>query len=119
MEEGSVPLREHLETVIELNDRRYTEVNIEREKALQIKEEADKRALSLASEIQKYKDEKANELREQINSERNLYVTKAELKPILEYVSSQQGKSQGLSSGWGYLVGAIGLAIMIINFLNK
>ena len=54
-------------------DRRYSEVNIEREKALKIKEEADKAALGLAREIQSYKDEKANQLREQIASERGTY----------------------------------------------
>jgi len=70
----------------EERDRRYTEVNIEREKALKIKETADLAALQLAREIQTYKDEKANQLREQINSERNLYPTKSQL--------------------YGYLVGA-------------
>lgn len=130
MEDGSVSLREHLETIIELNDRRYTEVNLEKEKALKIKEEgdkeamrikdeSDKKALELQTETQKYKDEKANELREQINGERNLYVTKEQLSPILEYVNSQQGRSSGLNSGWGYLVGGIGLVIMVITFFNK
>jgi hypothetical protein len=56
-------------------DRRYKEVKEEQEKALKIKETADLAALGLAREIQTYKDEKANELREQINKERNLYVT--------------------------------------------
>jgi hypothetical protein len=60
-------------------DRRYTEVSVEREKALKIKDEADKAALGLAREIQTYKDEKANELREQIGSERGLYGTKEDV----------------------------------------
>ena len=47
-------------------DRRYAEVTQEREKALKIKEVADLAALQLAREIQTYKDEKANELRTQI-----------------------------------------------------
>ena len=68
-------------------DRRLTEVAAEREKALaikgegddkaeRIKQESDKEALRLAREIQTYKDEKANELREQIGSERGLYASK-------------------------------------------
>jgi hypothetical protein len=84
-------------------DRRYTEVALEREKALRIKEKADSEALQLARDIQKYKDEKANELREQINSERGLYATKLDVSaavekleerihPILTYVNNQQGK---------------------------
>lgn len=83
-------------------DRRYYEVSHEREKAVRIKEEAEKEALSLAREIQKYKDEKANDLRAQIGSERGLYPTKPEMrseldkvhdamKPLLAYLSSQQG----------------------------
>jgi len=90
----------------EERDRRYTEVAQEREKALKIKEEADKAALQLAREIQTYKDEKANELREQISQERGLYVSQGELKsalaeiqatlkPILDFVAGQRGERQG------------------------
>ena len=74
----SVSLKKYLETIIKLNDRRYSEVNIEKEKALKIKEEADKIALGLARNIQTYKDEKANELRSQIEGERGLYLTREE-----------------------------------------
>lgn len=79
-------LREADERLYAERDRRYAEVDVEREKALRIKETADLAALQLAREIQTYKDEKANELREQINSERNLYPTKSQM--------------------YGYLVGA-------------
>ena len=70
-------------------DRRYTEVSVEREKALKIKDEADKAALGLAREIQTYKDEKANELREQIGSERGLYPTKSELTAAVREVRTE------------------------------
>ena len=81
--------REYLEKITELNDKRYAEVNIEKEKALKIKDEgdrearrikdeADRTALGLAREIQIYKDEKANELREQISNERGSYPTRVE-----------------------------------------
>lgn len=75
-------------------DRRYSEVNTEREKALKIKETADLAALGLAREIQTYKDEKANELREQINAERNLYVTKDELGSAMRELSAT-GRQSG------------------------
>jgi len=45
------------------------------QRALQIKENADRIALELAREIQTYKDEKANELRAQIEAERGRYLT--------------------------------------------
>ena len=86
----------------EERDRRYSEVNLEREKALKIKEEADKAALGLAREIQLYKDEKANLLREQINSERGSFAMKtdlesavrelnAKLEPVISFVAAQAG----------------------------
>lgn len=90
-------------------DRRYSEVNIEREKALKIKEEADKAALGLAREIQSYKDEKANQLREQINSERGVYATKEDLaasmreltatiQPLSAYVAGMAGEGKKSAS---------------------
>ncbi len=80
-------LKEHLD-----------ELRISDQRALQIKEEADKIALGLARDIQVYKDEKANELREQINSERGSYATKVEVKPLIDYVSGQQGRNTGFGS---------------------
>ena len=98
----TVPLREYLAAVRESDvrfnterDRRYTEVNLEREKALKIKETADLAALELAREIQTYKDEKANELRSQIERERGSYITQAELKPLADFVARQQGRQGG------------------------
>lgn len=111
-------------------DRRYAEVAVEREKALKIKDEADKAALGLAREIQTYKDEKANDLREQIGSERGHYASKEDLgglgdkidailKPLIEYVAGQQGRGAGLSAGWGYLLGAVGLVAAVISVIAR
>ncbi len=69
-------------------DRRYTEVKNAEEKALRIKEQADRDALGLAREIQTYKDEKANQLREQINSERVTYATKSDLQGLSDKVEA-------------------------------
>lgn len=89
-------------------DRRYAEVNVEKEKALKIKETADLAALQLAREIQTYKDEKANELREQINSERGSFASKDDLlalsdkfetalKPMSDFISAQNAKTENTS----------------------
>jgi hypothetical protein len=109
----SVPLREHLEALRAADaalagerDRRYAEVSTEREKALRIKDTADRDALMLARQGQAYRDEQANKLREQINSERGLYATKddlanaaremtAAIKPLADYVSAAAGRSGG------------------------
>ena len=111
----------------EERDRRLDELAIEREKALAIKEKADLAALSLAREIQTYKDEKANELREQINSERGLYATKddvtsavekveATITPISRFVNTQQGRSAGISSTAAAVYAALVIAINVILF---
>jgi hypothetical protein len=93
-------------------DRRLSEVAIEREKALKIKETADLAALGLAREIQTYKDEKANELRSQIESERGSYVTKTEAKPFFDFIIALQGRTQGIGStaNVGYLIAVLVLA---------
>ncbi len=99
-------------------DRRYAEVTAEREKALKIKETADLAALQLARDIQTYKDEKANELREQISSERGLYASKDDLaaaadkimglvKPLSDFVTSQQGRQKGIGVVASVIVGSI------------
>jgi hypothetical protein len=121
----TVSLKEHLEALrvadIRFNeerDRRYAEVNIEREKALKIKETADFAALGLAREIQNYKDEKANELREQINSERGLYATNKDLDPIKSYVSSQTGRGLGMYALFGVVMTLLTAAIAFAVYLK-
>jgi vacuolar-type H+-ATPase subunit E/Vma4 len=109
----------------EERDRRYAEVGLEREKALKIKDEADRRALELAREIQSLKDEQANRLREQIASERGLYATHAELKsleeklyaslrPLLDFVAGSTGRDRGLGISWQVLVAAIVVAGAVV-----
>jgi phage-related minor tail protein len=113
----------------EERDRRINEVNIEREKALKIKETADLAALGLAREIQTYKDEKANELRSQIERERGNYASRsdllalgdkfeAQLKPLAEYMTRQQGRSSGIGSSAAALYSiAVILIALAVYFL--
>lgn len=128
-----ISLREHLiaidvfrEKLSVERDRRYTEVSIEREKALKIKEIGDNAALQLAREIQTYKDEKANKLRDQIEAERLIYARKEDLsaladkldvalKPIAEFVA----RSRGGSAVWGQLAIGFGLVLSAITLFIK
>jgi len=132
-----VSLRAHLRELAVLRaevraerDRRYAEVSVEREKALKIKEVADLAALQLAREIQTYKDEKANELRSQIERERGSYATQNDLraavermealiKPLSDYVLSQQGRGALSSSMIGWLFAAAGLALALAAFVTR
>lgn len=115
-----VSLREYVELgdkwrwrFLQERDRRYAEVQTERDKAEVI-----------ARETQTYKDMKANELREQLAAERLEYASKSDLKaaietitatlkPIVEFVASQQGSRQGSSDfrqliAWG-IAAALGI----------
>jgi len=118
----AVSLKEHFDTVLALNDRllterdrRYTEVNIEREKALTIKEEADRRALELAREIQAFRDEKANGLLDLVKSERGSLATNKDIEPLKAYVSSQTGRGVGMNAlaGWMLSLFMAGIALAV------
>lgn len=132
----SISLREHLKELATLQhllaverDRRYAEVSIEREKALRIKEIGDAKALELERATQAYKDEKANELREQINSERLRYASKEDLsaladkleislKPIADFVAASRG-GKDVWSDLAVKLGVAGAVIaLIIKFVN-
>lgn len=112
-------------------DQRALEIKSAGEKeAKRIKEEADSKALTLERETQSYKDEKANELREQISRERGLYVTQQELKgvtdkidatmkPILDFVATQQGEKGGkLSQQQLYLFVIPGFVLFLITVIG-
>ena len=121
-------------------DRRYTEleterdlrrmdVDAEREKAAIAVQHEKERALSLAREIQDYKDEKANDLRSQIESERGLYPTRSEmtaalekievqLKPLSDYVTSTQGRGQGISTSARVLIGGLGIIATLMTIIT-
>jgi vacuolar-type H+-ATPase subunit H len=94
-------------------DRRYGEVKEAEEKALKIKERADEVALGLQRETQQYKDEKANELREQIASERNLYVTKDQLGSAIREIAATRQQFNTSLIGW------IGLALLAGGIITK
>lgn len=138
----TVTLREHFEALRAADkqlaaerDRRYAEAGIEREKALRIKDTADRDALALARQGQAYRDEQANKLREQINSERGLYATKddlanavremtAAIKPLSEYVASTAGRTGGAADSRterrldaGQVVAVIAVLALILSVL--
>lgn len=109
-------------------DRRYAEVNVEKEKALKIKETADLAALSLARESQVYKDQQADVMREKNLAASGVYATNTDLalvvekiekslKPVFEFVSSQQGMSKGGQVTMGKIFASVAAAGTIIGVI--
>ena len=104
---------DHLKDLVDANDRRYAEVNVEKEKALKIKETADAEALKLAREAQSYKDQQTDKLRDETLGKTGIYATNKgvadalkelegtffnalnklvdDLKPLTDFMSKQQG----------------------------
>lgn len=134
-------LKEHWDTVDAANrrfederDRRYTEVNIEKEKALKIKETADLAALSLARESQTYKEQQNDSLRDKNLAESGVYAKNADvaqmitdlkksLEPFLDYVTAQQGGTQQGNTIWTksttLVASVVAIAALAYNILPK
>lgn len=88
------------------------------QRALRIKEEADKVALGLARDIQIYKDEKANELREQINRERNLYVTNDKFDAAIKPFSDLANRGTGAGDLWKIILSILTGAAIVWGFFK-
>jgi vacuolar-type H+-ATPase subunit E/Vma4 len=110
-----VPLRDYFEALRAADQR-----------ALQIKEEGDAKALNLAREIQTYKDEKANELRSQIEQERGTYVTHTQLtsevekieavvQPLAEYVTGERRYRETSGSQRLLTIAIITVVVIVVN----
>lgn len=134
-------LKAHMDTVTDMEqrfdderDRRYTEVNIEKEKALKIKETADLAALSLARESQTYKEQQNDALRDKNLAQSGIYATtadvahafdelKVQLKPVFDFVIGWQGQVQNGDKIWGkgttFIAVAVGVIGLIYGFLPK
>jgi CMP-2-keto-3-deoxyoctulosonic acid synthetase len=122
-------------------DRRYAEVNVEKEKALKIKETADLTALELARESQVYKDERNDAMREQNLKETGVYATrddlaavfsksekallsfteeiKVALRPMIEHIAADKGASTSQSRQITILFLVFATATLILNYLTK
>ena len=108
----------HNEALRLADDRRYAEVNVEKEKALLIKTTADDEAMRLARESQVYKDQQSDASREKNLAASGIYATTTDLalvvekiekslKPVFEFVSSQQGINKGATTTKGELYATI------------
>jgi hypothetical protein len=109
-------------------DRRYTEVKVEAEKAIKVKETADLAALTLARESQLYKDQQADIMREKNLAASGIYATNTDLanvvdkmekalKPLVEFVNAQKGANSGNQMTWGKIYSTIAATGTIVGLL--
>lgn len=110
-------------------DLRYKESRDAADRLRESEKEHEAEAMELARAIQTYKDEKANELREQLGRERLDYASKNDLKasvdrleaiitPVIASVSAQAASGRGMRDMWGWIVGGIAVGILVINFVQ-
>ena len=117
-----IPLSKHLKALQKAErrfqaerDRRYADIRAGDLRALEVAADKDRRAEELRAENQAYKDEKANNLRSQIESERGTYVTRPELQPILEYVATQQGINNARRLGVGQILALVAVIAAVVS----
>ena len=126
-------LREADKELAAERDRRYAEVNVEKEKALKIKETADRDALDLARERQREKDAQSDALRDKTLSQSGIYATNVDLaaaidalktsqetaihelvgklQPFIDLVTQQQGAHKNSDGTWTKALGVLGVLI--------
>lgn len=131
----SVTLREHLSALREADlkfqaerDRRYTEVARERERALLIKETADKAALDLARQINDLHLAALNGEQSRLLADRERFVSRdvfeEQQKTLTEWrdtVNSSlnigTGQQRGVATFWGVLIVLVGMAISVVSLI--
>ncbi len=109
-------------------DRRLSEVAVEREKALKIKEEADQRALELARQINDLHLEALNGEQARLAADRERFVNREAYDQQQKDFASWRdavnaslalgaGTRQGLGQFWAVLVAILGVALAIGGFI--
>jgi hypothetical protein len=123
-----VSTRAHLEALLAEQDKRMQVMADERSRAIAIKDRADEKALNLERETQQYKDEKANELRAQIESERGSYMTQEvyserhedlvrRIGAIEKTLAEGGGRETGKSDSRTFLFAVLGSAAAFLGIL--
>ena len=119
MPSESVSLKEH-----------FTALLAEKDKALSAALASAKEATSVAEANSEKWRANANEWRSAMDDREKKFVTVSEYKPFAERVETELndiklllqnnlGRKQGISEGWGWLVGCVGLVFMVITILDK
>lgn len=110
----AVPLREHLEALIEALDRRVEQRIADQERAVGLVALSAKEALVKAETAIERRLDLLNEFRGALHDQTATMMPRAEIEPRLHLAETRldkaEGRGGGLNAGWGYLVGVVGLA---------
>lgn len=126
----------HLQMAIDEADRRYEQRFVAQEKAVAFALDAAKEAVLKAEIASEKRFDSVNEFRQTLSDQTNTFLPRAEAEQrikqnsdkidaskdlaverfslLLSRLDKLEGRSTGMKDGWGYLVGAIGLAATVI-----
>jgi hypothetical protein len=130
--EDNIPAYEHLKVLMDERDRRYeqrfSDQNLavsaalaSAEKAVQAALVAADRAVAKAELAADKRFDSVNEFRQQLNDQATQFMTRSEgsalidrntkdIQELKDRINTSQGRGTGIQAGWGYLIGAVGLA---------
>jgi len=135
MHRSTVPLREYLAALREADlrfdaerDRRLTEVAQERERAIQIKQEADRTALELARQINDLHLAALNGEQARLLADRERFLSRevfdqeqktfsAWRDTVNSNLSLGTGRATGISATWGVLVAGIATVAAVVGIV--
>lgn len=86
------------------------------------------KAVGIANEASEKRFDAVNEFRGQLGDQVRTFLPRAEydarhetlenrVSELTDRINRSEGKSSGLSAGWGYLIGAVGLATAIVSII--
>jgi hypothetical protein len=126
-----------VETLKELVDQRFTDmdraitaalaaqkeltgtVSVASEKAIVKAENAQNAHNVLANGLQGRLDEQAKHMIARPEFDQRVRGLEEKINDLRESRSGQTGRGVGLSQGWGYLVGALGIGLALLSFLMR
>lgn len=91
----------------------------EKDKQIAIALTSAEKAVTKAEAATEKRFDSVNEFRKTLSDQASSFVTRVEYDTLKERIDRSEGKSLGLSAGWGYLVGIVGIVIAVAAFFFK
>lgn len=121
----SVPLKEHFEKLLAEKDRRDQQRFDASTSAIDFALNAAKEAVTKAESANERRFESVNEFRATLSDQAGTFISRLEFESMRDTTSERireltarvdrtEGRSTGLSAGWGFLVGAVTLVGVVI-----
>ena len=116
-----VPVLEHLAALLVEMDKRYQQRSDDQTTAINAALLAAEKAVTKAETATERRFEGVNEFRATLSDQAATFISRVEFEAISERLRELaarldrfEGRSTGLSAGWGYLIGAVGVLVGLV-----